>query len=357
MTKGGLSELDVPLVLRPTSETAMYPIFALWIRSHRDLPLNVYQVVNTFRYETKTTRPFLRVREIHFFEEHTCQVNEAAADARVRSNLEAFARMAKSFALPYVAARRPEWDKFPGAFYSIAFDIPVGAGRTLQIGTVHHYRENFSGPYGIRYEDADGTQRLVHQTTFGLSERLLGAIVAVHGDAKGAVFPTAVAPYEIVVVPIPSTGAGPGRRRPRPRPSTDCVGTAAGSISTAGDEPTGAKYYRWELQGVRSAEDRPARGGEPHLDGGRPAGEETDGLARYARAGRGYLPRGVRPGALRPRSRFVPGRVPDRYLDGGPEGFRPRGDPRLVRGGGVRPRDRDGRGGRSPRHPGERAAA
>jgi len=250
VTKGGLSELDMPLVLRPTSETAMYPIFALWVRSHRDLPLNVYQIVNTFRYETKTTRPFLRVREIHFFEEHTCQVDEEAADRRVRSNLEAFSRMAGAFALPYVAIRRPEWDKFPGAAYSIAFDIPVGAGRTLQIGSVHHYRENFSAPYGIRYEDADGTQRLVHQTTFGLSERLLGAIVAVHGDTKGAAFPTAVAPYEVVVVPIPSAGSEPGPESA----ATEIVERLAAHGRRvhldSGDERPGAKYYRWELQGV-----------------------------------------------------------------------------------------------------------
>jgi len=250
VTKGGLSELDIPLILRPTSETAMYPIFALWVRSHRDLPLNVYQVVNVFRYETKTTRPFLRVREIHFFEEHTCQVDEAAADLRVRSNLDAFGRMAKAFALPYVAVRRPEWDKFAGAFYSIAFDIPVGAGRTLQIGSVHHYRENFSGPYGIQYETTDGTQRLVHQTTFGLSERLLGAIIAVHGDAKGAVFPTAVAPYEVVIVPIPSAGAGPGPEATATE-VVDRLGRHGRRVHLdSGDERPGAKYYRWELQGV-----------------------------------------------------------------------------------------------------------
>jgi len=250
VTKGGLSELDVPLVLRPTSETAIYPIFALWVRSHRDLPLNVYQIVNTFRYETKTTRPFFRVREIHFFEEHTCQVDAAAGDARVRSNLAAFERMAQALALPYVASRRPEWDKFPGAFYSIAFDIPVGSARTLQIGTVHHYRENFSGPYGIRYEAVDGAQRLVHQTTFGLSERLLGAVVAVHGDQKGVVFPTAIAPYEVVVVPIPSAGSGPGPEAT----AAEVVGRlrrhGRRAHLDAGDERPGAKYYRWELAGV-----------------------------------------------------------------------------------------------------------
>jgi prolyl-tRNA synthetase len=250
VTKGGLSELDIPLVLRPTSETAIYPVFALWVRSHRDLPLNVYQLVNVFRYETKTTRPFLRVREIHFFEEHTCQTDEEAASARVRSNLGAFRKMAGAFALPYLAVRRPDWDKFPGAHYSVAFDIPIGGARTLQIGSVHHYRDNFSGPYGIRYETADGAQQLVHQTTFGLSERLLGAVVAVHGDEKGVIFPTAIAPYEVVIVPIPSALAGVAPlAAARALHARLKQGGRRVHLDT-GDERPGAKYYRWELQGV-----------------------------------------------------------------------------------------------------------
>jgi prolyl-tRNA synthetase len=250
VTKGGQTELDIPLLLRPTSETAIYPVFALWVRSHRDLPLNVYQLVNVFRYETKTTRPFMRVREIHFFEEHTCQTDEEAAAGRVRSNLAAFRKMAEAFALPYLPIRRPDWDKFPGAYYSIAFDIPLGGARTLQIGTTHHYRENFARPYGISFEAPDGTQRLVHQTTFGLSERLLGAIVAVHGDEKGVVFPSAIAPYEVVIVPIPSGGSGPTtlaaaqRLRDRLRESGRRVHL------DVGEERPGAKYYHWELRGV-----------------------------------------------------------------------------------------------------------
>jgi prolyl-tRNA synthetase len=250
VTRGGATPLDVPLALRPTSETAIYPIFALWVRSHQDLPLNVYQIVNTFRYETKTTRPFFRVREIHFFEEHTCQVSDEAATERVRSNLGAFRQMAQAFALPYVSVRRPDWDKFPGAFYSIAFDIPIGGVRTLQIGTVHHYRENFSGPYGIRYEAADGSQHLVHQTTFGLSERLLGAIVAVHGDAKGVVFPSAIAPYEVVIVPIPSADAG-ATAAPVAEEIAARLSRAGRRVHLdAGGERPGAKYYFWELRGV-----------------------------------------------------------------------------------------------------------
>jgi prolyl-tRNA synthetase len=250
VTRGGLSPLDIPLALRPTSETAMYPVFALWVRSHRDLPLNVYQIVNTWRYETKTTRPFLRIREIHFFEEHTCQANEEHATARVRSNLDAFRKMAEALALPYVPLRRPDWDKFPGAFYSIAFDTPVGEARTLQIGTVHHYRENFSRPYEIRYEAADGTQQYVHQTTFGLSERLLGAIVAVHGDAKGAVFPSSVAPHQVVVIPILGTDAGDGPTRTASEIAERLRHHGLRVHMDDGDERPGAKYYRWELAGV-----------------------------------------------------------------------------------------------------------
>lgn len=250
VTKGGDTPLDVPLVLRPTSETAMYPTFAIWVRSHKDLPLNLYQIVNTWRYETKTTRPFFRVREIHFIEEHTCQRDEATATGRVQANLASFAEMAGAYALPYVATRRPDWDKFPGAFYSIALDIPVGGGRTLQIGSIHHYRENFSRPYGIRYETPDGGQAYVHQTTFGLSERLLGAIVAVHGDAKGAVLPSSVAPYQIVLVPIVAADSAAAVRAHAQRLRAELADAGLRVHLDDSDGRPGAKYYHWEMRGA-----------------------------------------------------------------------------------------------------------
>ena len=250
VTQGGESPLDVRLLLRPTSETAMYPLFAIWVRSHRDLPLNVYQIVNTFRYETKTTRPFLRVREIHFFEEHTCQTDEEKATERVRSNLEAFARMARALQLPYAAIRRPDWDKFAGAHYSIALDIPVGEARTLQIGSIHHYRENFARAYGIQYETPTGSIQYVHQTTFGLSERLLGAVVAVHGDERGVIFPRALAPYEVVIVPIPGKGGGPDPSKLADEVAGRLLRTGFRVEVDRSEERPGAKYYRWELAGV-----------------------------------------------------------------------------------------------------------
>jgi len=250
VTKGGRTDLEMPLVLRPTSETAIYPVFRSWIRSHRDLPLNVYQIVNTFRYETKTTRPFLRVREIHFFEEHTCQVDENKAGDRVKANLATFDAIARALALPYMALRRPEWDKFPGAFYTIGLDVPLGEARTLQIGTVHHYRENFSRPYGITYEDPQGVQRSVHQTTFGLSERLLGAVVGVHGDSRGVVFPSSIAPYQVVVVPIPGAAGGSSVASIASEIRDRLAAAGVRVLVDDADERPGAKYYRWELAGA-----------------------------------------------------------------------------------------------------------
>ncbi len=250
VTHGGATPLDVRLVLRPTSETAMYPIFALWVRSHTDLPLRVFQIVNTFRYETKTTRPMFRVREIHFFEGHTVQRDEQSAAQQVEKDLGSFRVIAEALGLSYLVHRRPEWDKFPGAHYSLALDIPLGEGRTLQIGTVHHYRDNFSRPYGISYEDAGGERRFAHQTTYGISERLLGAVIGIHGDSKGLVWPPSVAPVQVVIVPVPGKGPA-GNLTPYAEEIEGRLRKAGLRVRTDdGPDRPGAKYYLWELKGA-----------------------------------------------------------------------------------------------------------
>ncbi len=250
VTHGGTTPLDVRLCLRPTSETAMYPIFSLWIRSHRDLPLRVYQVVNVFRYETKTTRPLLRVREIHFFEGHTVQTDETAADRQVSDDLRSFARIAQEAALPYLLCRRPDWDKFPGAHYSIAFDVPFAEGRTLQVGTVHHYRDNFSRPYGISFELEDGSRAFAHQTTYGLSERLLGAILGGHGDDRGLVFPPPLAPVQVVVIPIPGKEGREGVEAYAGALVEELQRAGIRSKVDGGPDRPGAKFFTWEARGV-----------------------------------------------------------------------------------------------------------
>ncbi len=249
VTKAGDNVLDIPMCLRPTSETAMYPIFALWIRSHADLPLKVFQIVSTFRYDTKQTRAFLRVREIHFFEAHTAHTDAEGAEEQIHEDLGIMEALGRELCVPYLVNRRPDWDKFPGAHYSLAADAYTPSGRTLQIATFHHYRDNFAKAYDVTYETADGSRRFVHQTTYGMSERLLGAIVAVHGDDRGVVLPPAVAPVQVVVVPIPEKGR-----------QEIILGEARKLAADLGDQVRvklderdirpGAKFYEWEARGV-----------------------------------------------------------------------------------------------------------
>lgn len=250
VTHAGLNPLDVKLLLRPTSETAMYPIFALWVRSHADLPLKTYQIVNTFRYETKQTRAFIRVREIHFFESHTCHADFRDAEKQVREDYDVLSILAKKWCLPYKLLKRTDWDKFPGAHYTVGIDTLLPSGRSLQLGSIHQYMENFSKPYDIKYEDEKGEHRYVHQTTFGMSERLVGAVVAVHGDDKGLVLPPDVATNQAVIVPVLAKG------------ETEMISKAArdlhDELKSSGirvhlderDVRPGVKYYDWELKGV-----------------------------------------------------------------------------------------------------------
>lgn len=250
VTHAGLNPLDIRLVIRPTSETAMYPMFALWVRSHSDLPLKIYQLVNTFRYETKQTRAFIRVREIHFFESHTCHEDEADAQRQVEEDFVILENIMKRLALPYLLLKRTEWDKFPGAYYTVGIDTYMPSGRSLQLGSIHHYRENFSRPFDIKYEDAEGNQKFVHQTTYGMSERLLGAVVGVHGDDKGLVLPPDLAPVQIVIVPIVAKG-NLEEINQKARELRDELKAAGVRVQVdESDERPGAKFYKWELKGV-----------------------------------------------------------------------------------------------------------
>ncbi|MDE1821128.1 MAG: proline--tRNA ligase [Euryarchaeota archaeon] len=250
VTRGGNTPLDINLCLRPTSETAMYPMFALWVRSHKDLPLRTFQICNVFRYETKSTRPLLRIREIHFYEGHTVHPTEESATRQVQEDLGSFEQVARSFALPYLINKRPEWDKFPGAHYSLGLDIPFGDARTLQVGTVHHYRDNFAKPYGIQYETEDGKTAFGHQTTYGISERLIGGVVGVHGDEKGLVLPPALAPVQVAIVPVPGKGSKEAvEGAARALGSTLSAGGLRVKVDLSEDRP-GAKYYAWESRGV-----------------------------------------------------------------------------------------------------------
>jgi len=251
VTRGGKNPLDVPLALRPTSETAIYPMYALWVRSHADLPIRLYQIVNTFRYETKATKPLIRLREITSFKEaHTVHATWEEAGAQAEAAIDLYRTFYDRLCIPLLISRRPDWDKFPGADYTIAVDTIMPDGRTLQIGTVHHLGDHFSRTFEIRYEDERGEQQYAFQTCYGISERCIAAVISVHGDDRGLVFPPEIAPVQVVIIPIIV-----GKRK------DEVLGAARSlkaEILSSGfraevDEREirpGAKYYHWEMRGV-----------------------------------------------------------------------------------------------------------
>ena len=251
VTQGGTTPLDVKLALRPTSETAIYPMFALWVRSHADLPIKIYQIVNTFRYETKQTRPLIRLREItSFMESHTVHATWDEAETQVESEIELTREFYRNLCIPIIISKRPDWDKFPGADYTIAIDSIMPNGKTLQIGTVHHLGNHFSRTFDIRYEDKNGEQKEAYQTCYGISERCIAALISVHGDDKGLVLPPAVATFQVVIVPITIGKRHDDVLAAAEKLKMDLERAGLRVTLDTRDMRPGAKYYWWELRGV-----------------------------------------------------------------------------------------------------------
>jgi len=252
VTRGGLTPLQIKYCLRPTSETAIAPMLKLWVRSHADLPMKLYQVVNIFRYETRATRPLIRMREVDNFKEaHTVHATKEEAEAQVKKGVEIYRKFFDTLSVAYKMTKRPEWDKFPGAVYSIAFDQIMPDGRTLQSGTVHMLGQNFSKAFDITYETEKGSREHVWQTCYGLSGRPFVGMLASHGDDNGAVLPPAIAPLQVVVIPIP--------QKEMEKQITKASQEIASRLKKANisveldmrpDLTPGAKYYYWELRGV-----------------------------------------------------------------------------------------------------------
>src|SRR5688572_24578590 len=242
-------------VVRPTSECAMYEIFPLWIRSHGDLPLQTFQICNVFRYETKQTRAFMRVREIHFFEDHSVFADEASAREHVELDLQIVKNVYDRLALPALYSKRPDWDKFPGAVDSTGADVVMPSGRTLQCATVHYYGENFARAYGMKYESEAEGHKFCHQTTYGMSERLVGAVVGCHGDDNGLILAPEISPIQVVIVPVLFKGSDEAVmaacREVKSR--LEAVVYGGRNLKVELDErnkSSGEKYYHWELRGV-----------------------------------------------------------------------------------------------------------
>ncbi|KAK4201051.1 putative bifunctional aminoacyl-tRNA synthetase [Triangularia verruculosa] len=206
VTKAGDKDLEVPVAVRPTSEAVMYPYYSKWIRSHRDLPLKLNQWVSVVRWEAKQTVPFLRAREFMWQEGHTAFVSEEQAGKEVLEILELYAGIYEQLlAVPVVRGKKTEAEKFAGGYYTTTVEgyIPSN-GRGIQGATSHCLGQNFSKMFDITVEDPANKGQKIHvwQNSWGLSTRVIGVMVMIHGDDKGLVLPPRIAKTQAILIPV-----------------------------------------------------------------------------------------------------------------------------------------------------------
>ncbi len=203
VTQSGDNKLGERLVVRPTSETIIYTFYSKWIRSWRDLPLLLNQWCNVLRAEIKSTKPFVRTSEFLWQEGHTAHETKDAADKEVMYILGEYQDLIENYlAIPVLAGKKSEMEKFAGALYTTTIEGMMPDGKALQMGTSHNLGQNFSRPFEIKFLDKNGKEQYVWTTSWGISTRLLGGLIMAHGDDKGLVIPPKVAPIQIVIVPI-----------------------------------------------------------------------------------------------------------------------------------------------------------
>ncbi len=205
--KGGLmpdptAKLEEPLVVRPTSETVIGTAFARWVQSWRDLPVLINQWANVVRWEMRT-RMFLRTAEFLWQEGHTAHASEAEAREETLKMLDVYRSFAEDVvALPVVAGEKPENERFPGAVATYSIEAMMQDGKALQAGTSHFLGTNFSQAQNIRFQNANGELELAQTTSWGMSTRMIGGLIMVHGDDDGLRVPPRIAPWQIVIVPM-----------------------------------------------------------------------------------------------------------------------------------------------------------
>lgn len=257
VTKSGSSDLERPIAIRPTSETVMYPYYAQWIRSHRDLPLRLNQWTNVVRWEFKHPTPFIRSREFLWQEGHTCFATKEEADAEVYQILDLYRRVYEELlAVPVCKGIKSSKEKFAGALYTTTVEafIPQN-GRGIQAATSHCLGQNFAKMFGIEFETEEKTRAHAWQNSWGLTTRSIGVMVMTHGDDKGLVIPPRVAQVQVVVIPIPNSKMG----EEATKAMLDRAAAIAAELKAAGVRVTtdtrdnytpGWKYNFWELRGV-----------------------------------------------------------------------------------------------------------
>src|SRR5713226_7818491 len=250
VTHGGGEELEEKLVVRPTSEAIIGTMYAKWVQSWRDLPILINQWANVVRWE-KVTRPFLRTTEFLWQEGHTAHETETEAEAETLKILHLYKDVLETeMAVPVVEGRKSDSEKFAGALRTYSIEALMGDGRALQAGTSHNLGQNFAKAFDITFQARDKSVQHVWGTSWGMTTRLVGAAIMVHGDDSGLVLPPKIAPYHVVIVPI---GRENWRETVLPKAQEIQRKLVAGGIRVTldeRDERPGWKFSEWELRGV-----------------------------------------------------------------------------------------------------------
>ena len=248
VTKGGLEDLQERLCVRPTSETLFCDFYKNDIHSYRDLPKVYNQWCSVVRWE-KTTRPFLRSREFLWQEGHTAHATAEEAEARTEQMLNLYADFCEEYlAMPVIRGQKTEKEKFSGAEATYTIEALMHDGKALQSGTSHNFGDNFSKPFEIQFTDKDNKLKYVYQTSWGMTTRLIGAIIMVHGDNSGLVLPPKVAPVQVMVIPIQQKKEGVLDKAAEVRDALKAAGIRAKMDDS--EKSPGWKFSEQEMRGI-----------------------------------------------------------------------------------------------------------
>jgi len=253
VTHSGTNEVGDRLALRPTSETLAYTLYSKWIQSWRDLPLKINFWNTALRAEIKATKPFLRTSEFLWQEGHTVHTTQEEAEIEVSKILDIYKNtVEEELAIPVMAGKKSEKEKFVGAVYTTTMESIMPDGKALQMGTSHFLGQNFSKPFEVKFADKDNVEHFAWQTSWGVSWRLIGAMIMAHGDDKGLVLPPKVAPMQVVIVPIYKNEEGEKIVSPKVQTIKDELESKDIRVHVdhrSGLSP-GYKFNDWELKGV-----------------------------------------------------------------------------------------------------------
>lgn len=252
VTHAGGKKLDEPLVIRPTSETIIYAMFAKWVQSYRDLPLLINQWANVVRWELRT-RLFLRTAEFLWQEGHTAHATDAEAEAETLRMLRVYREFMENWmAMPPVTGQKTEAERFAGAVRTYSCEAMMQDNRALQAGTSHNLGQNFARQFDFRFQSESGGEEYAWNTSWGVSTRLVGALVMTHGDDAGLVLPPLLAPVQVVIVPIYRSDD----ERAIVREKADAVAAKLRQegvrvhVDARDTLKPGPKFYEWERKGV-----------------------------------------------------------------------------------------------------------